>query len=786
MPTIVPIMASFMAKAICTLSNVCIVLVLFMTSNIYCDRRHQAFADYPVLEQCCACDEAKYELVFEGLWSKYTHPKDFPTNHWLAHLGDIVGASHSADFKMWDYNGYASEGVKELAEQGSTKKLESELKLESNKIRTIVKARDLWYPNLNSKTFAVFRTDRYHHLVSILSKVAPSPDWMVGVSSLELCQRDCTWAPQRTMDLYLWDAGTESSPTYISMNQPTKPQERIHPLHRYVTETLTNNAANQSHSFQNGSAVLAVDSEFRDGSQGVSRPFAKLTVTRQRIYEKSCQASFTASPLNQPLNPDSSQLNSDQIKATNGAVRYEDSHQVTPQVPAFNAAVSSNDSIDCRVTNWTPWTPCSVSCGQGVRTRTRSFVHEKAHIMGCKTELIEKEACESECIGNVSCTSSAWSEWSECSVSCGRGHRTRTRVFLGVNQTSNAHGSNQVKKHVCSSMELVDRELCIGPLGETCHDDIAEITDIRCEVTKWSDWSPCSTPCGKGVRIRIRRYKHPHASEHCRIALYQKISCIASDRADCPAADISEVKDHTISLEQTINILILVEICMKPRETGPCKGAFLRWYYDHHKGACMKFLYGGCRGNHNNFERYQDCERQCQIPLAANRTSSDLQQQPRYNERPNNVNNKNRSGKNNKNQQQQQVSVPINPNLPVIDCVHSDWSPWSACSSPCGKGRRTRTRYIIQSAQNGGKPCDKKLVQRQKCKDLPPCPTGNINAATNDASPTRIYSTSTTTHNSMDPMASDDDEDIKYARIQDSLNSSSYQQPSELLFIGCC
>ena len=29
----------------------------------------------PVLPECCACDEAKYELAFEGLWSRYTHPK---------------------------------------------------------------------------------------------------------------------------------------------------------------------------------------------------------------------------------------------------------------------------------------------------------------------------------------------------------------------------------------------------------------------------------------------------------------------------------------------------------------------------------------------------------------------------------------------------------------------------------------------------------------------------------------------------------------------------------------
>ena len=52
--------------------------------------------------------------------------------------------------------------------------LESELKAESNHIRTIIKARGLYYPNLNGKTFAVFRTDQRNHLVSLVSQAVLS------------------------------------------------------------------------------------------------------------------------------------------------------------------------------------------------------------------------------------------------------------------------------------------------------------------------------------------------------------------------------------------------------------------------------------------------------------------------------------------------------------------------------------------------------------------------------------------------------------------------------------
>ena len=57
-----------------------------------------------VNEPCCACEEAKYEVTFEGLWSEKSHPKDFPTSRWLLHFSDIIGASHSAGYRCVSYN----------------------------------------------------------------------------------------------------------------------------------------------------------------------------------------------------------------------------------------------------------------------------------------------------------------------------------------------------------------------------------------------------------------------------------------------------------------------------------------------------------------------------------------------------------------------------------------------------------------------------------------------------------------------------------------------------------
>lgn len=48
---------------------------------------------------------------------------------------------------------------------------------------------------------------------------------------------------------------------------------------------------------------------------------------------------------------------------------------------------------------------------------------------------------------------------------------------------------------------------------------------------------------------------------------------------------------------------------------------------------------------------------------------------------------------------------------PVIDCVVSDWSAWSACVN----GVQTRTRTVIQAPQNGGAACPDLIETRECC-----------------------------------------------------------------------
>ena len=58
--------------------------------------------------------------------------------------------------------------------------------------------------------------------VTLVTMIAPSPDWFVGVDSLNLFENG-DFVDQKTVVLYAYDAGTDSGPNYTSPNEPTIP-----------------------------------------------------------------------------------------------------------------------------------------------------------------------------------------------------------------------------------------------------------------------------------------------------------------------------------------------------------------------------------------------------------------------------------------------------------------------------------------------------------------------------------------------------------------------------------
>uniref|UniRef100_A0A8D0G0R7 Amyloid beta like protein 2 n=1 Tax=Sphenodon punctatus TaxID=8508 RepID=A0A8D0G0R7_SPHPU len=67
--------------------------------------------------------------------------------------------------------------------------------------------------------------------------------------------------------------------------------------------------------------------------------------------------------------------------------------------------------------------------------------------------------------------------------------------------------------------------------------------------------------------------------------------------------------DRSLSVKEIISDVKAV--CSQEAMTGPCRAVMPRWYFDMYKKKCIRFIYGGCGGNRNNFESEDYCMAVC-------------------------------------------------------------------------------------------------------------------------------------------------------------------------------
>ncbi|XP_025945630.1 kunitz-type protease inhibitor 2 [Apteryx rowi] len=84
---------------------------------------------------------------------------------------------------------------------------------------------------------------------------------------------------------------------------------------------------------------------------------------------------------------------------------------------------------------------------------------------------------------------------------------------------------------------------------------------------------------------------------------------LPSRKVDGQKADAANKPGHRA--EQANDSFSYEEFCMVPQVTGPCRASFSRWYYSPADRTCKKFIYGGCRGNKNNYQKEEQCMHRC-------------------------------------------------------------------------------------------------------------------------------------------------------------------------------
>jgi len=196
--------------------------------------------------------QVRYQATFDATWSEQTHPTEFPTN---PHFSPLVGGLHNENVMFWEVGGLASDGMETMAETGATSTLVSE-------IQTAAAQGDASGSTIVGSSFASpgvsvvqFDVNREFSRLTLVSMLAPSPDWFVGVAGLPLFENG-HWREQVTVVLFTYDAGSDSGTTFLSANDDTVPPE---PIVKIATAPLADDTGYQPPVGTYTLSILSVD-----------------------------------------------------------------------------------------------------------------------------------------------------------------------------------------------------------------------------------------------------------------------------------------------------------------------------------------------------------------------------------------------------------------------------------------------------------------------------------------------------------------------------------------------
>lgn len=169
---------------------------------------------------------ATYDINFTSTWNATDH-STLPSN---AHWSNLVGANHTNAVTFLEMGGTATAGIENVAEVGSNTVFNSE-------VQTAINAghAEQWlqtpfspFAAISSATLSGIIVSEDYSLLTLVSMIAPSPDWMIAVNSLNLWNISLNqWKETFTIDLFPYDAGTENGFGYSGDNPATDPRGAI-------------------------------------------------------------------------------------------------------------------------------------------------------------------------------------------------------------------------------------------------------------------------------------------------------------------------------------------------------------------------------------------------------------------------------------------------------------------------------------------------------------------------------------------------------------------------------
>lgn len=345
-----------------------------------------------------------------------------------------------------------------------------------------------------------------------------------------------------------------------------------------------------------------------------------------------------------------------------------------PSISQYQTCAHQACPVDCEVTMFGSYSACTKSCGGGTQERTRDVQTEVLYGGAKCPPLKESRPCNTDQCP-VDCTVSAWTDWSECSVSCASGTQTRSRSVVSAAQHGGKPCSNFGQKQYCNN----------GPCP------------IHCTVTSWSTYTSCSKSCGKGFHSRTRSVvQHANHGGYVCPNLTEKHGC---NEHSCPVDCVLTGFDSWSTCSKT---------CGSGSQTRS------RTIY-------RNVAFGGAKCGALSQTRAcntQLCPVDCVQTSWSEWTTCSVSCNGGEQIRSRKISTAPTSGGKScgASSEKQNCNIQICP----VNCVVSGYGAWAICSKTCGGGNQDRTRSVMTAPSSGGRTCPA-LTESRAC-GIGPCP----------------------------------------------------------------
>ncbi|XP_048579836.1 uncharacterized protein LOC116619170 isoform X2 [Nematostella vectensis] len=353
--------------------------------------------------------------------------------------------------------------------------------------------------------------------------------------------------------------------------------------------------------------------------------------------------------------------------------------------------------VDGGYTQWSEYSQCSKTCGLGEAFRTRNCTNPKPQHggKGCQGASTQRRVCVIVLNCPVDGGYTQWTKYSECSKSCGNGTTNRTRMC-----------TNPAPRHGGEDCEHLGPDIEITPCNE-------HPCPIHGGYTSWTTFTTCSLTCGGGTSYRYRNCTSPiprHGGSNCSVLgpAYEENEC---NTVPCPIDGGLTPWSNYSQCDKSCGMgtKMKTKSCTNPKPQYGGKDCS-------HLGSLIYVI--NCNthpcpidGKYSKWSHYSGCDKSCGNGTRI-RTRTCTRPRPEF------------GGRNCSMQGPNAQTIPCYLRPCPIDGQYSNWSKFTVCTKSCGTGVQTRTRECNNPVpQYGGSGCERfgNAKETQQCNTMP-CP----------------------------------------------------------------